>query len=693
MSKKYKILKDVFGHSQFREFQEEIIDAILEKNDLLAILPTGGGKSLCYQLPALLCDGLVVVISPLIALMQDQIKALNELGLGANMINSMQSNEENAEVFRALKKGEVKFLYLAPERLVLGDFVQFLRGFDIAYFVIDEAHCVSGWGHEFRADYRNLGQLKTNFPHVPIVAFTATATRRVGEDIISSLNLVKPKLFRAKTKRDNLIISVQKRISNGAKQALNIVKKHPNQCGIIYTFTRKESERLAEFLNKNGLSTLSYHAGLSSEQRKKVYGQFAFENVQIVVATVAFGMGIDKSNIRFIIHTSLPKTLENYYQEIGRAGRDGEMSYVYLLYSKSDEMGRLRQIEDSLDEGYKQISKDKLRQMYRFCISSKCRHELIANYFEDDILPCESLCDNCTKGDVELVDISIDAKKLLSAIYRTNQTFGAGHIVDILRGSKGKRILELAHDRLSVYGIGGNLSKNQWHNIIDVLFDNDILISNEFKSLKITPQGFEVLKGKLEVWMPKDLLEIAKEESKKEVPFGVNEEIFEEFRQLRSKISNQTQVPAYIVFDDKALREISQNLPQNEEEFLKINGVGNIKLEKYGKDFISLAKKIKLKYKIPDTKLGKTHLETYKLLGQCQNIEELVKIRDLSENTIISHLNLLHQHHKINDENKEKLLSQIKIPENISSWIKEGTKMGDLKKLREYLYKFELLEG
>lgn len=695
MDKKYKLLQELFGHKGFRAFQEEIVDTILDGHDVLSILPTGGGKSLCYQLPTLLKDGVCVVISPLIALMQDQVKALNELNLAACMINSMQEGYKNFETIQALQKGELKFLYIAPERLLLNDFIDVLKSVKIDYFVIDEAHCVSAWGHEFRISYRNLGVLKELFPLVNIAAFTATATRKVQEDIIKSLKLHSPRLFRAQTKRDNLLIKVEKRFSNAHKQILNFLHSHKNECGIIYTFTRKEAEKIAHFLQENSYEAMAYHAGLPTDERQKVYEHFAYEKIQIVVATIAFGMGIDKSNIRFVIHTSLPKTIENYYQEIGRAGRDGEISTAYLLYANGDKVKRMHQIEEAEDEHYKKLSYDKLDAMYRFCISSKCRHGLIANYFEDNIKPCQTMCDNCTKGEVELIDISVEAQKLLSCVYRTGQIFGRNHIIDVLRGSKAKKIEELNHHKLTVYGIGANFDKQQWMSIVFALLDQDVLEMNEHKSLKITLLGMRVLKGEDTISMEKALLETKQEIIKEEQPKGIYEEIFERFRELRKKLSNELQVPAYIIFDDKTLRQICEKLPQNDEEFLSINGVGAVKLEKYGKAFFQLIQTIQEEYKekIPKTKLTKTHLETLELISQNLSVQEMANRREVSQNTILLHIKTLKEHEKISTELAQTLFKSVQIPQNIISWIQDGLQLDNSKVLRNYLYMYETLNS
>ena len=457
-------------------------------------------------------NGVTVVISPLIALMQDQVAALQDLGISASMINSSQSIQDNEITYQKLLKNELKFIYCAPERFVSNDFVSVLQRVSINYFVIDEAHCVSEWGHEFRAEYRNLNRLKTMFSKTPISAFTATATKKVELDIVQALHLNKPVLLRGQTKRDNLNIEVKKRVGNGRIQLLNFIKAHKNDCGIVYTFTRKETENIAKFLQEKNISAKAYHAGLPTNVKDEVFRDFAYEKINIVVATIAFGMGIDKSNIRFVAHTSMPKTMENYYQEIGRAGRDGLPSNTLLLYSKADEVQKRIQIDDLPNNEYKDLIYKKLDLMYRYCISSVCRHKMIAKYFDDEINECESLCDNCTKGEVDQVDITVNAMKFLSALLRVDQKFGQNHIIDILRGSKNQKILQFGHDTLSVYAIGSDNSKEEWVAICDRLFDLEAIFTGEFKALKIANKGFDILKKKETVLIDEDKLGIVQRE-------------------------------------------------------------------------------------------------------------------------------------------------------------------------------------
>ena len=697
MNKKYEVLKDIFGHEEFRSFQEDVVDNILEKKDVLTILPTGGGKSLCYQLPTLLMSGLTVVISPLIALMQDQVKALNDINISAQMISSLNTPDENSFIMQKLLQGELKFIYVAPERFTSNEFVGVLQRVNINYFVIDEAHCVSAWGHEFRAEYRNLNRLKQFFPQTPICAFTATATKKVEADIATSLNLNNAKHFRAKTKRDNLEIKVEPRISNGKKQILNFLKSHRGLCGIIYTFTRKEAESIAKFLQDEDYSAKAYHAGLSVESKNEVFDDFVYEKIDIVVATIAFGMGIDKSNIRFVLHTSLPKTLENYYQEIGRAGRDGEMSYTYLLYSKADEVKRKIQIEEAIDDGYKSTSLDKLEFMYRYCVSNNCRHKIIASYFEDEIDDCQTLCDNCTKGEVEQVDVSVDAQKLLSAIFRTEQRFGINHIVDVLRGSKNQKLLEFGHDSLSVYNIGHEKSKNEWVAICDKLIDIQALTLGEFRALKISELGMSILKGKEKLFIDSDKLGLLQKQEEQELELTFDDKLYEEFKTLRRQIANENEVPAYVIFGDKTLKEISLKLPNNGAEFLDINGVGKVRFEKYGQQFLELCQKLKdenkeeLENRVPLKKLSKTYLDTLELIENEKSLEEISQMRDLNITSILNHISLLSEHNKISKVKKEELLKPLEIPAEISQWIEYGLQYESIKELRQYLYLYEYL--
>ena len=687
---KTKFLKDIFGHNSFRIFQEEAVDSILNHRDVLTILPTGGGKSLCYQLPALMMSGVTVVISPLIALMQDQVAALNELDIKAKMINSSQSNIENEAIYQELLNNELKFIYVAPERFVSEGFVSILHKIDINYFVIDEAHCVSEWGHEFRSEYRNLSRLKQIFPDVTIAAFTATATKKVEADIVKSLKLNNPTLLRGKTVRDNLNIEVKKRVSNGRTQLLNFVNAHKNDCGIIYTFTRKETQNVAKFLMQKGINAKAYHAGMPVELKNEVFKDFTHERINIVVATIAFGMGIDKSNIRFVVHTSMPKTMENYYQEIGRAGRDGMASNTLLLYSKADEVQKRIQIDDLPHSEYKSLIYKKLEDMYGYCISSSCRHQNIAKYFDDDINNCETLCDNCTKGDVKQINISVDAMKFLSTILRAEQKFGQNHIIDILRGSKNQKIKQFGHDQLSVYAIGNDKSKQEWESISERLFDLKAIFVGEHKVLKIDSLGSDILKNKFDVFIDEDKLDDLKKEKSQEIELSVDEKIYEEFRNLRTQIAQEHNVPAYIIFGDKTLLQLSQKLPVNTEEMLEIHGIGEGKIEKYGEVFLELCNKLKPQQQKEPKKLTDTFLKTLELIEDDNDIVTISQIRQLQLPSIVLHINLLNEHHKISNERRMELLNQISIPKKIQDWCEEGMKFEDLKQLRQYLYLFEL---
>ncbi|MDP2078632.1 MAG: DNA helicase RecQ [Sulfuricurvum sp.] len=596
MEKKFQLLKSVFGHAAFRAFQEEAVDAIVSGRDVMMILPTGAGKSLCYQLPSLLMDGTTVVISPLLALMHDQITALSAFEINAAMISSMQTADEIRAVVQRAKESSLKFLYVAPERLKSGEFIHFLNTIPINFFVVDEAHCVSEWGHEFREDYRQLYRLRDLFPTVPIAAFTATATHFVEQDILAQLRLVNPILIRAKVRRDNLHISAAHRNGNGREQLLEFLSNYENECGIVYTFTRKEAQSIAEFLSAKKIPAQAYHAGLPTEQKNETYRAFLNDEIRVVVATVAFGMGIDKSNIRFVVHTTLPKTIENYYQEIGRAGRDGLDAATLLLFSASDYSDRKRMIDTQSDSPYKKLALDKLETTSRFASSEICRHLLIAEYFDDRSQPCTTQCDNCTQEDKKSIDITQDALKLLSSVYRTGQKFGLHYVVDVLLGSVNEKIEHNGHQLLSVYAIGKDKGRHYWLTLGDRLLELKALKQGDFRVLMLDEYGMEVIKKSLNITIREERLVEQKRYTKTAISnYGSDDyhPIFEQLRGLRSSIAKANGVPPYVVFSDKTLQEMAQKLPRNKSEMLQVGGIGDVKFERYGKEFLALCGSIK----------------------------------------------------------------------------------------------------
>ncbi len=687
-----KILKEKFGFNNFKPIQEKAIKEILEKKDLLVVLPTGSGKSLIYQLSTLLMDGVTIVISPLIALMQDQVSSLQINNIKAKMISSNNTNEENDKTISELLDNKLKLLYVAPERFTNSYFLNILQKININFFVIDEAHCVSEWGHEFRNDYRKLKNLKKWFKNTPITAFTATATKEVQEDILKTLQIDKNQVLRAKIVRDNLIIKAKRKKGNAKEQIVEFLNQHKNECGIVYCFSRKETEKLSLFLNSIGFESEAYHAGLNPKKRDKIFKAFKNEEIKIIVATIAFGMGIDKSNIRFVLHTSMPKTLENYFQEIGRAGRDGLMSDTLLLYSKADEISKRAFIDELPDSIYKQNMYEKMNKMYRYAISSKCRHQLIAKYFGDEIEKCEKLCDNCLEKDTPYKDVTIEAQKFLSTIIRTKERFGANYIIDVLRGSKAKRIMDFSHDKLSVYGIGKELNKEQWNILFEKLLDEDaLIIDKEFGSLKITNIGKKILKKELNIQIKAQELENEKK-IKKDISLAEENpknKIFEKLKELRLELAKQEDVPAYIIFSDKTLMEISKFLPTTKEEFLQIPGVGEVKLEKYSDPFLEVCKNFKQQKK---EKISKTYQETLSLINKGDDFQTICKKRNFNEITILHHLEKLHELNYIDTKTKEVLVSTLKnnFPKEIKKWIEDGLKKFDFDELRKNIsiYKY-----
>jgi len=587
---KFELLEHYFGHKSFRPLQEEVVDAILDTRDVLMILPTGGGKSLCYQLPSLMMRGVTVVVSPLLALMHDQVVALRANGIKAAMLSSMQTQEEVAQTEQALARGEIKLLYVAPERLTNPWFLSMLHRLEINFFVIDEAHCVSEWGHEFRENYRQLSLLKEQFPATPVAAFTATATTAVEQDIAQQLGLQNPLRVRGSLFRSNLTIRAEHRIKEGREQLLEFLKSQKGNAGIIYTLSRKSTESIARFLQGKGVEAEAYHAGMATEKKNRVYADFVSDRIQIVVATIAFGMGIDKSNIRFVVHMTLPKTLENFYQEIGRAGRDGLESDTLLLFSSQDIIQQKMFIDNLPETPYKSHAYNKLDSMVRFAKGEMCRHQAIAAYFDDRIDACQEKCDNCLQPEVKRIDITTPARKLLSAIYRTRQNFGLHYVIDVLRGSREKRILDNHHDTLSVYGIGEEYSKAQWLTIADRLLELNAVEIGEFKVYKLTDFGAEVIRGVHEIELREDRLAVKKAATRKPaIDFGeYDAEIFEQLKGLRREIAQTNNIPPYIVFSDKTLKELSIKLPRSKEEMLEVHGIGEVKFERYGEEFLEL---------------------------------------------------------------------------------------------------------
>lgn len=553
------------------------------------ILPTGGGKSLCYQLPSLMMEGVTIVVSPLLALMYDQVMALKTNGVSAEMISSMQNEEEIQSIRQRLIDADIKLLYVAPERFASFEFVNFLKSIKINFFVIDEAHCVSEWGHEFRIDYRKLNLLRENFPNTSIAAFTATATSRVAEDIKHALLLDDPVEVRGKIFRKNLHITVEPRVKDGKKQLLDFLANFKDESGIVYAFSRKQTEALAVYLHTNGIKARAFHAGLPSHVKEDTFKAFVRDEIQVVVATIAFGMGIDKSNIRFVVHMNLPKTIENYYQEIGRAGRDGLDSEVFLLYSGSDTVMQREFIEQLEESPYKQNAFNKIEQISRYATMEECRHHYIASYFEDDIENCKDACDNCTAPESNHSDITVDAQKFLSTIYRTNQTFGQAYVIDVLRGSSLQKILDNAHDKLSVYAIGAEKSRAYWERVAERLMELGALKRGEFRSLMLDTVGMKILKNEQTVLIKEERLNLKpKKEFVVHKDEDVDSEIFEKLRALRAKIAKEEDKPAYIIFGDKTLKEMAQLLPKSKEEMLHVNGVGEVKFERYGEQFLEL---------------------------------------------------------------------------------------------------------
>ncbi len=584
------ILKTIFGYDSFRPLQEEIINKTIDGCDSVVIMPTGGGKSLCYQIPALYLDGCAIVISPLISLMQDQVMALQELGVNAMLWNSTLSYAEVQHVEYELTQGRLKLLYVSPERLNMETFFNCISNSKISFFAIDEAHCISEWGHDFRPGYRTLHTIRETMPDKPIMALTATATERVITDIKSQLNLYESNVYKASFNRPNLYYEVRRK-KNTMKQLLNFLNERHNQSGIIYCQSRKSVETLADKLMKQGFNAKPYHAGLSLNEREQNQQDFIHDKASIIVATIAFGMGINKSNVRYVVHYDLPKTIENYYQETGRAGRDGIDSHCLLFFSYADRHKYETFLREIPDEKERKHAFTKLNLMLNFAGKPRCRRAQLLAYFDEnpDTITCNT-CDIC-KHPPEETDITVASQKILSCIYRVNQNYGMSMIVDILKGVTNDRLSRLGFDRLSTFGIETDLNKSQLLDVIQhLIFLRKILIvGDDYPVLKLNESAWPILRGEESLSMP--IFEAIKSPSKKRTSktntsYTEDPNLLDALKTLRKEIARKQRVPAYIIFHDKTLLEMASIKPTTMSQLLTITGVGERKAKIYGTQFL-----------------------------------------------------------------------------------------------------------
>jgi ATP-dependent DNA helicase RecQ len=587
-----KILEDVFGYPEFRGQQQSIIEATLQGRDSLVIMPTGGGKSLCYQIPAMLRKGTGLVVSPLIALMQDQVTALCELGIEAEFLNSSQSPEVRREVMSKLRQGRLQLLYVAPERLVTEHTRSLLRDIPLSIIAIDEAHCVSQWGHDFRSDYLGLGDLGRLFPGVPRMAVTATATDKTREEIVDRLELNEPDKYVAPFDRPNIAYAVQVK-TDARGQLLKFLQAHRDEAGIVYCLSRKKTESIASWLCGQGFEALPYHAGLAAEVRSENQRRFLAEDGLVIVATIAFGMGIDKPDVRFVAHLDLPKSIESYYQETGRAGRDGEPADAWMVYGLQDVV-RLRQMldESQANDEYKRYEGFKLDALLGWCEVTGCRRRPLLAYFGDSQDEDCGNCDGCLMP-VNTWDGAEAAQKLLSAVYRSGQRFGAAHLVDVLLGKETDKVLQHGHDQLSVFGIGKDLAATTWRSVARQLIVAGHLRADaaRFGALVLTETSRGVLRGETPLQFredPKRTVLASRKSASEKVIADEDLGLWEALRACRQTLANEHNVPAYVIFHDKTLQEMLTYRPQTASEMLDISGIGQTKLDRYGEQFLSV---------------------------------------------------------------------------------------------------------
>lgn len=642
------VLEEVFGFDDFRLMQEDIIEHVLAKDDALAVMPTGSGKSLCYQLPAMLFPGLTVVVSPLISLMEDQVMQLRELGIPALYLNSTLSYNEYLEATRQIRAGQVRLLYAAPETLLRPETLLLLEQSDVECLTIDEAHCISEWGHDFRPEYRQLAEVRQRFPDAACLALTATATKQVRDDIKSSLHIPDAQAFVASFDRENLFLAVEPK-TDGMGQTFDFLEAHRNQSGIIYCATRKQVDALAQSLVAQGWDALPYHAGLDGETRRLHQHRFIRDDASIIVATIAFGMGINKSNVRFILHYDLPKNLESYYQQIGRAGRDGLRADCLLLYSYSD-VSTIRYFNGQLPDDQQRGAQLRLQEMLDFVQTTVCRRRPLLAYFDETYSKdnCER-CDNCTRPSEDLEDLTEPAQKFLSCVKRTGEIFGATHIIQVLRGSRAKKVISRGHDKLSTYNIGREYSTKEWKQLARQFIDQGLLVRDRTHgSLKLTRKAYAVFRGETVMGSAPT----ADRRTTAPTAEEYDNALFQRLRQRRKELADAANMPAYIILSDRALAEMATYFPQSEKALLQINGVGSVKFNRYGDDFLRVIRDYCEEAGIEEKKkpanasgrarrkagLGNRTQEVTGLFQSGQSIAEIAAIYGVKEATVINHL-------------------------------------------------------
>lgn len=596
-----QVLKTYFGYTDFRPLQEEIISHLLLNKDALVLMPTGGGKSVCYQVPAIICKGTAIVVSPLISLMKDQVESLRNNGIAAAALNSNNDETENLRIRRACMEGKLKLLYISPEKLV-AEANYFLRDIHVSFFAIDEAHCISQWGHDFRPEYTQLGILRSLFPQTPVIALTATADKLTREDIVKQLHLREPRIFLSSFDRPNLSLTVKRGYQSKEKNKaiLEFIAQHRGESGIIYCMSRKNTENVAQMLQKNGIRTAIYHAGLETEKRNRAQDDFINDRIQVVCATVAFGMGIDKSNVRWVIHYNLPKSIESFYQEIGRAGRDGLPSDTLLFYSMAD---LIMLTKFATESGQSEINLEKLQRMQQYAEADICRRRILLNYFGEQRMHDCGNCDVC-KNPPERFDGTIIVQKALSAIARTNQQVGTPMLVDILRGNLNAELKEKGYHQLKTYGAGRDIPARDWQDYLLQMFQMGYfeVAYNESNHLKITPAGSDVLFGRekahLVVIRREDISATRGRKKRTSAPVmrelslgmesGESTDLFEALRSLRKRLADEEVLPAYLVLSDKVLHLLAVQRPTTLDAFGNVSGISDYKKKKYGKEFVKL---------------------------------------------------------------------------------------------------------